>query len=81
MTWIIGSLLGNPFGRMIAKVLLGVAIVGMIVLMIYKKGRNDQKLSKAMATLKAMKERVNVDNEIRHMDKPARRDALRKWVR
>lgn len=81
MSFILSFLVGNPLGRTLAKVMLGVAIVGIVVLMIYKKGRNDQKLSRAMATLKAMKQRVEIDNEIRHMDRAARADALRRWVR
>lgn len=81
MTWVLSFLIGNPLGRTLAKYALVVIGVGLIVLMIFRKGKKAGELDRALATVKAIKERVNVDMEIRQMDLPARRDALRRWVR
>ena len=81
MTWIISFLIGNPLGRTIAKYAMIAALIGLAILMIYRKGRNDQALSRAAATVKALKERIEVDHEIRSMPLNARRDALKRWVR
>jgi hypothetical protein len=81
MTFLLSFLIGNPLGRTLAKAGLILTLVGIAVLMIYKKGRNDQSLSRMLATVKALKERIDVDTEVRHMDINDRRDALRKWVR
>ena len=81
MTWILSFLMGNPLGRTLAKYALVVAGVGLIVLIIFRKGKKAGELDRALATVKAMKERVNVDMEIRQMDVSARRTALKRWVR
>lgn len=81
MTWALSFLLGNPLGRTLAKYALFATIIAIIVWMIYRKGRNDLKASQALATVKALKERIDVDHEIRNMSPTARRDALRRWVR
>lgn len=81
MTWIIGFLIGNPMGRMVAKYLLILVAIAIIVWQIYRKGRNDLKAEQAMATVKALKERIDVDYEIRNMSLDARRRELARWMR
>ena len=81
MTWLVGTLMGSRWGRLLSTVVITGLIAGVIMLLIYRKGRKDEELNRTLQRLETLKERIKVDEDIRRMSPADRRDALRRWVR
>ena len=81
MTWRVGTLMGSRWGRLLSTVVIAGLISGVVVLLIYRKGRRDEELNRTLQRLETLQERIKVDEDIRRMSPADRRDALRRWVR
>lgn len=81
MTWLAGTLMGSAWGRRLTLLAILVAIALVVVALIYRKGRKDEKLDRTLQRLETLRERIKVDEDIRRMSPADRRDALRRWVR
>lgn len=76
VTWLLGSQLGRQvfiWGSV-------VVLAGLIVLRIYAAGRASEKARQAEQSLRNLRERAKVDDEITRMPADARRERLREWV-
>lgn len=74
-------LLGSRLGRGLVLVLLGAAILGLIVLSAFRRGKRDGALERAIATAGRVAERMASDDEIRRLPRAERRERLRQWAR
>jgi uncharacterized membrane protein YqjE len=73
--------MGSAWGRRLTLLAILVAIALVVVALIYRKGRKDEKLDRTLQRLETLRERIKVDEDIRRMSPADRRDALRRWVR
>lgn len=74
-------LLGTPLGRKLAIGLLVLVGLLLVVWRIYGAGRAAEKARQAEATLRNLKTRMEVDNEIASLSRDQRRARLNRWVR
>lgn len=78
---IIAWLMGSKVGRYVALGLLITALIAVAVWRIYAAGQAREQARQAEAALKALRERIKVDDEVARMAPADRRKRLSEWVR
>ena len=81
MTWLLGTLAGTRWGRTLAIWVAGTAAALAVLWVVFARGKAARRAEETRERLKGLQRRMEVDREISEMDAPARRDALRRWVR
>lgn len=77
----ISWLAGSKTGRIVASVGLTLTIAGLVVMQAFRRGVAAQKLRQQAAQMKALKARVEVEDEIAKLSPDRRREHLARWMR
>jgi len=78
---ILAWLIGSRFGRMIAGAGLTLLTFSIILLSMFRKGVNRERDRQKAATIKTVKDRIKIDEDVRKMPASDRRRELDRWVR
>jgi hypothetical protein len=77
LSWLVTS----KAGRITAAVLLSALIVAVVLLRAFQAGERAEKLKRAEASLKAVRDRVATDEAVRAMPRDQVKEELRRWAR
>lgn len=80
MLGIAASLLGSPLGRKLVVWGLVAIAVGFVILRIFKAGKDAERAKQDKQSLKNLRERIRLDDEIVSLPKEQRLQRLQKWV-
>lgn len=77
----LATFLTTKIGRYVALGVLSVLIISVFIARIYNKGKEAERLRQSEASLKNLRTRIAVDEEIRNLSLADRRNRLERWVR
>jgi hypothetical protein len=81
MSWALAWLTGTAWGRGVAAGAITLAVVALVLWRARQAGYAARLAEEAITALEGARERIRSDEDLRRLDRRARTDALRRWVR
>lgn len=78
---VLAWLTGSVWGRRLAVVGIVLVIIAVVLWRVFSAGRSAEKAKQTTRKLKAIKERIRTDDEIRSLPRSERLERLSRWVR
>ena len=78
---ILSWLVGHPIGRVVAIAGISIALLFIVIRLSRQDGVKAAQAEVTRMNLEALRERIQVDKEVRSMSAAERREELAKWIR